>query len=182
MRTRTAAAGAAVLIAALTACSGGSSADDKATPPPAAPSAAPSSRPPTVLQFGGAYAWPDGLEVSVTGAKVFTDYSDGESPQPGYTDFRVTLKVTNKGAAAADLSELSTGVEGATNGGEAMAATFENGSKPLDGRLAAGESVTATEDQSMETRYGKRVVVVVQRVALDPAGETWPEFTGTVTG
>lgn len=148
--------------------------------------AAPSpSAPSTHLAFGGAYTWPDGLKVSVTGARVFTDYNrdGGESPQPGFTDFRVTLKLTNGGKSPVDLGQLSTIVQGATNGGEAEAATFENGSEPLSdgGQLAPGVSTTKTDDESLATKYGRRIVVRVQRVAAG-FGQDFPEFTGTISG
>jgi hypothetical protein len=36
-----------------------------------------------------------------------------------------------------------------------------------------------TDDESLETKYGRRIVVRVQRVA---AGLASPEFAGTITG
>lgn len=115
---------------------------------------------------------------------MFTDYNSdaGESHDPGTTDFRITLQVTNGGRSPLDLGGLSVIVQGATNGGEAATTTFENGSQPLEGQLAPGVTATKTDDESLETSYGRRIVVRVQRVADDPTGATWPEFTGTVTG
>lgn len=185
MRARTTAAGAAALLTALTACSSGSSSDHKASPRPSAATAAPSASAPSIhLTFGQGYAWPDGLRVSVTGASVFTDYNKdaGEHPQPGFTDFRVTIRVANGGQAPADLGGLSVVVQGATTGGEAQSATFQNGSEPLQGQLAPGAVAFKNDDESLETKYGRRIVVRVQRVAQDPTGQTWPEFTGTIGG
>lgn len=184
MRARTLTAGIAVLITALAACGGGGE-DRKASPqPPEPPPQAATRAPSTHLGFGGTYAWPDGVKVSVTGARVFTDYNTGagESHDPGTTDFRITLRVTNGGKAPVDLGGLSVIVQGATNGGEAATTTFENGSQPLEGQLASGVTAVKTDDESLETAYGRRIVVRVQRVADDPTGETWPEFTGAVTG
>jgi uncharacterized phage protein gp47/JayE len=179
MRTRTTAAGAALLLAALAGCDTGSSGhtDPKATPSMAAPR---TNVPSLNLSFGQAYTWPDGLKVSVTGARVFTDYdkAGGEHPQPGFTDFRVTLRLTG-GRAPVDLGSVSTIVQGATNGGEAESATFAHGSAPLEGQLAPGVTTVKTDDESLETKYGRRIVVRVQRVA---AGLASPEFAGTITG
>lgn len=165
----------------VTACGGSSdgSPDDKPTAPP--PVTRTSTAPRTDLKFGGSYTWPDGLKVSVTGAKVFTDYADGESHDPGSTDFRVVLRLTNGGTRPVDLGELSVIVQGATSGGEAASTVFKNGSAPLEGRLAPGATAVKTDDWSMETKYGRRVVVRVQRVA-DDFGLDFPEFTGEITG
>jgi hypothetical protein len=209
MRIRTTAATAALLLAALTACGGGDSSDDAATDTKPAPAASSSvdctsqtvsqadwvkycagkagGQSPeagsTDLKFGESYTWPDGLKVSVTGAKVFTDYAAdyAETAEPGQTDFRVELKVTNTGKAPADLGDLSVIVEGATNGGEAAATMFQNGSQPLEGRLAPGVTATKNNDNQLETKYGKRVVVTVQRASDDFSLE-FPEFTGEITG
>ena len=104
------------------------------------------------------------MKVSVTEARVFTDYSSdaGESHDPGTTDFRITLRVTNGGSDLVDLGGLSVIVQGATNGGEAATTTFENGSQPLEGQLAPGVTATKTDDESLETSYGRRIVAVMR--------------------
>lgn len=137
----------------------------------------------TGLRFGESYAWPDGLKVTVAGAKVFTDYDTEllESARPGERDFRVTLKLENTGEAPVALDDLSLIIEGATNGGQAATTTFEKGSEPLEGRLAPGVSVTKTDDNMLETKYGRKVVVIVQR-ASDNFDLEFPEFTGQITG
>src|SRR5688572_28637194 len=146
MRARTTAATAALLLAALTACGGSDNGDDTAAETKTAKPAASKSvdctsqtlsqseymehcagepskedgAKTTGLKFGESYAWPDGLKVSVTEAKVFTDYDKEilESAEPGMTDFRISLKVENTGKAAVALDDLSLIVEGATKGGE----------------------------------------------------------------
>ena len=135
------------------------------------------------LKFGQSYTWDDGLKVTVLEAKRFTDYSKDayETPTPGTIDFRLKLRITNTGKTPADLSKLSTITDGATNGGEASSTTFENGSEPLEGRLAPGVSVTKTDDNELETKYGRKIVVTVQRVTDDLTAD-FPEFTGTITG
>ena len=137
----------------------------------------------TGLRFGESYAWPDGLKVRVVEAKVFTDYDTEllESAKPGERDFRVTLKLENTGTAPVALDELSLIIEGATNGGQAATTSFERGSEPLEGRLAPGVSVTKTDDNMLETKYGRKVVVIVQR-ASDNFDLEFPEFTGQITG
>lgn len=137
----------------------------------------------TGLQFGESYTWPDGLKVSVAEAKVFTDYDPEleESAEPGETDFRVKLKLQNTGTAAVKLDDLSTIIEGATNGGEAKFTTFENGSEPLEGRLAPGQTAEKTDDNVLETQYGRKIVVTVQRSSENLDLE-FPEFNGTITG
>ncbi|MDX2800192.1 hypothetical protein [Streptomyces scabiei] len=137
----------------------------------------------TGLRFGGSYTWPDGLKVTVVGAKVFTDYDTEllESARPGERDFRVTLKLENTGSAPVALDELSLIIEGATNGGQAATTTFEKGSEPLEGRLAPGVAVTKTDDNALETKYGRKVVVIVQR-ASENFDLEFPEFTGQITG
>ncbi|MFG2651424.1 hypothetical protein [Streptomyces sp. NPDC048436] len=136
----------------------------------------------TGLRFGKSYTWPDGLKVSVVEAKVFSDYDAElmESAEPGNTDFRVKLKVTNTGKTAAALDDLSLIVEGATNGGEATSTSFENGGEPLAGRLAPGISATKTDDSVLETKYGKKIVVTVQRNS-DDLNVDFPEFAGSIT-
>ncbi|MFE6163799.1 hypothetical protein ACFQ7F_33340 [Streptomyces sp. NPDC056486] len=137
----------------------------------------------TGLKFGESYTWPDGLKVSVAEAKVFKDYDAEllESADPGSTDFRVKLKVTNSGKSAVALNDVSLIIEGATNGGEAASTSFENGAEPLEGRLAPGVSATKTNDNALETKYGKKIVVTVQRGSAEFDLE-FPEFTGSITG
>jgi hypothetical protein len=137
----------------------------------------------TGLKFGETYTWPDGLKVSVVDAKKFTDFNEeyGETPEPGATDFRVTLKLENTGKSAAPLDDLSLIVEGATNGGEAAFTIFEKGSQPLEGRLAPGVAATKTADHVLETKYGKKIVVTVQRNS-DDFSLDFPEFNGEITG
>jgi hypothetical protein len=137
----------------------------------------------TGLKFGESYTWPDGLKVTVVDAKVFTDFDKDllESPEPGSTDFRVTLKLQNTGKEPARLDDLSLIVEGATNGGEASFTAFENGSQPLEGRLAPGVTTTKNADHVLETKYGKKVVVTVQRSSED-FDLDFPEFNGQITG
>ncbi|MGW7617444.1 hypothetical protein ACWGLG_16560 [Streptomyces antimycoticus] len=140
---------------------------------------APVEQPSTGLAFGKSYTWPDGLRVSVVDAHVFTNYTEFEEPEKGKTDFRVRLKLTNTGKSAVKLDDLSTIIEGATNGGEAASTAFENGSNPLEGRLAPGVTVTKTDDSVLGTRYGKKIVVTVQR-ASENFDLEFPEFTGTI--
>ncbi len=138
-----------------------------------------SKAPSTGLTFGKSFAWPDGLEVTVVEAKVFTDWDEYEEPNPKSTEFRIRLKVDNKTRQAVDLDELSVLVDGATNGGTASSSSFTKGSAPLEGRIAPGVSAVKTDDNALEKRYGKDIVVTVQRVS-DDGFETFPEFTGTV--
>lgn len=137
----------------------------------------------TGLTFGESYTWPDGLKVTVVEARVFTDYDTEllESAEPGETDFRVKLKLTNGGKAAVALDDVTTIIEGATNGGQAATTVFENGSEPLEGRLAPGVSAVKTDDNVLEPKYGKKIVVTVQR-ASDDFSLDFPEFTGEITG
>ena len=137
----------------------------------------------TGLEFGESYEWPDGLKATVVDAKVFTDYDPElpESAEPGSTDFRVSLKLENTGKTPVALDDLSLIIEGATNGGEAASTSFERGSLPLEGRLAPGVSVEKNDDNVLETRYGRKVVVTVQR-SSDDFSLDFPEFTGEITG
>lgn len=136
------------------------------------------------LKFGESYTWPDGLKVTVVEARVFTDYDKElyESADPGSTDFRVKLKVENTSKAPVALDELSTIIEGATNGGEAASTAFENGSAPLEGRLAPGVSAVKTDDNALETKYGKKIVITVQRANDDLDEFEYPEFEGEIGG
>lgn len=137
----------------------------------------------TGLKFGESYTWPDGLKATVVDAKVFTDFDKeyGESADPGSTDFRVTVKVQNGGKSSVDLGDLSVIVEGATNGGEASFTSFEKGSQPLEGRLAPGVTTTKNSDNVLESKYGKKIVVTVQRSSEDLSLD-FPEFEGEITG
>ncbi|MCX4673017.1 hypothetical protein OG453_41380 [Streptomyces sp. NBC_01381] len=137
----------------------------------------------TDLKFGESYTWPDGLKVAVAEAKVFTDYDAElmESAEPGSTDFRVKLKVENTGKTAVALDDLSVIIDGATKGGQAASTSFENGAEPLEGRLAPGVSATKTDDSVLETKYGKKIVVTVQRNS-DDLDTDFPEFTGSIIG
>jgi hypothetical protein len=207
MRARTTAATAALLFAALTACGGGNG-DSADSSKSAVPSAAKSvdctsqtlsqseymehcatepseddGAKTTGLKFGESYTWPDGLKVTVTEAKVFTDYDEEilESAEPGMTDFRISLKVENGGKTAVALDDLSIIVEGATKGGQAASTSFSKGSEPLEGRLAPGVTVVKNNDNVLEKAYGKRIVVTVQR-SSDDFSLTFPEFEGEITG
>jgi hypothetical protein len=133
-------------------------------------------------QFGQTYAWPDGVKVSVTGAKVFTAYNKefGEHATAGSTDFRLTIRVTNGGQIPFDLSKLSTITDGATNGGEASVGLWTDDGSPLEGRLAPGVTVVKTDDATLETKYGKKIIVTVQRMT-DDLSAAFPEFSGTIT-
>ncbi|MFF7335468.1 hypothetical protein [Streptomyces sp. NPDC008150] len=135
------------------------------------------------LTFGQTYTWDDGLKVTVVEARKFTDYDSeyGEEATPGATDFRVKIKLTNTGRTAVNLSDLSTLVDGATNGGEASSTSFMKGSAPLEGRLAPGVSTVKTDDNELESKYGKKVVITVQRVSDDLTLD-FPEFNGAITG
>jgi len=207
MRTRTAAVVALVLVAGLTAC--GSSGEPAAKKVNAKASASTSEvdcsdtslsqaewmkhcseegagtggdgGPSTGLTFGKSYAWPDGLEVTVLEAKVFTDWDEYEEPDPKSTEFRVRLKLNNKSQQPVKLDDLSIMVDGATNGGTASSSTFTKGSAPLEGRLAPGVSAVKTDDNALEKRYGKDVVVTVQRTSDADGFMTFPEFTGTIS-
>lgn len=209
MRARATAATAALLLAALTACGGGSSDSSSASKTATLTSesekvdctsqtldqaewmkhcgdeadSGEAEAKSTGLKFGETYTWPDGLKVSVTDAKRFTDFNEeyGEAAEPGSIDFRVTLKLDNTGKKPAALDDLSLIVEGATNGGEASFTSFENGSQPLEGRLAPGVSATKNADHVLESKYGKKVVVTVQRNS-DDFSLDFPEFTGEITG
>ncbi|MGW0905057.1 hypothetical protein [Streptomyces sp. NPDC002853] len=136
----------------------------------------------TSLKFGETYTYPDGIKVSVVEARVFTDYDSelGESAEPGDRDFRLKIKVVNGSEEPFALDSLSTLVDGATNGGEARAAMLDRGSDPLEGRLGAGVTVTKTDDSALETRYGRKIIVSVQRDSNDFGAEEPPEFTGNI--
>ncbi|MCR8942028.1 hypothetical protein NW249_07830 [Streptomyces sp. OUCMDZ-4982] len=138
-----------------------------------------SEAPVTDLAFGKPFVWPDGLEVTVLEAKVFTDWDEHEGPDPKNTEFRVRVKVDNRSDRAVDLDELSVSVDGATNGGTAALTVFSKGSAPLEGRLAKGVSAVKTSDNSLEKRYGKGIVVTVQRTTADNV-LAFPEFIGTI--
>ncbi|CAM5340700.1 MULTISPECIES: hypothetical protein [Streptomyces] len=203
MRTRTAATVALVLACSLSACGG---ADESAAPKSTVTASAPehevdcsdtslnqadwiehcntetpaeSEAPSTDLAFGKPFVWPDGLEVTVLDAKVFSDWDEHEEPDSKSNEFRIRLKVDNKSKASVDLSELSVLVEGATNGGMAASSSFSKGSAPLEGRIASGVSAVKTNDNVLEKRYGKNIVVTVQRTT-DAGFEAFPEFTGTI--
>ncbi|MGX1220295.1 hypothetical protein [Streptomyces ambofaciens] len=137
---------------------------------------------PTGLKFGESYTWPDGLKVAVVEAKKWTQFTDEDYAEddPAYTEFRVKLKLTNGGESAVKLDDLSVIVEGATNGGEASTTGFATDSQPLEGRLAAGVTATKTDDNALETKYGKKIVVTVQRSSEDFDLE-FPEFEGEIT-
>lgn len=203
MRTRTAAAAALLLACSLAACGGS---DEPATPKSTVKASEPehevdcsdtslnqsdwmehcntetpaaSEAPATDLAFGKPFAWPDGLEITVLDAKLFSDWDEYEEPDPKSNEFRIRLKVDNKSEGSVDLSDLSIMVDGATNGGTAASSSFTKGSAPLEGRIASGVSAVKTADNVLEKRYGKDIVVTVQRVT-DDGFEVFPEFTGTI--
>ncbi|MFI5649885.1 hypothetical protein ACIA71_01530 [Streptomyces anulatus] len=203
MRTRTAAAAALLFACSLTACG---DTDEPAAPKSTVKASTPehevdcsdtslsqadwmehcntetpaeSEAPATDLAFGKPFAWPDGLEVTVLEAKVFSDWDEFEEPDAKAHEFRVRLKVDNKSGQAIDLDQLSASVDGATNGGTADLTIFSKGSAPLEGRLAKGVSAVKTSDHSLEKRYGKDIVVTVQRTTADDV-LAFPEFTGSI--
>jgi len=131
--------------------------------------------------FGKIYSWPDGVKVTVTEARRFTDYNTDYGETPDVDDFRIKVRVTNGGHAPFDLADLSTIIEGATSGGEAATTTFTNGSSPLEGRVAPGVTVVKTDDNNLEAKYGKKIVVTVQRMTGGDV-QAFPEFSGAITG
>lgn len=136
-------------------------------------------------KFGQTFAWPDGVKVTVTKAVVFTDYdkSSGEKRTAGSTDYQVFVKVTNGSHAPLDLGNISVITEGATSGGEAGITGWTNAAPGLEGRLAPGVSVTKADQETLGTKFGRKIVVTVQRMSptsSDPM--EFPEFSGSITG
>jgi hypothetical protein len=210
MRVRATAAVAAMLLAALTACGGGGSDNSSAskTKKPTskkekvdcasqaldqaewmehcadeASTDSDTGVTSTGLKFGESYTWPDGLKVSVVEAKKWTTFTDEDFAEddPKANEFRVLLKLENTGKKPVQLDEVSTFIEGATNGGEAAFTEFTTDSEPLGGRLAPGVTATKTDDNSLETKYGKKIVVTVQRNS-ENFDLDFPEFNGEITG
>ncbi|MFJ9038017.1 hypothetical protein ACIRF8_15660 [Streptomyces sp. NPDC102406] len=136
------------------------------------------------LKFGESFTWPDGVKVAVVEARVFKDWDAEalESPDPKATEFRLKLRVTNGSAASLKLDDFSTIVEGAVNGGEASSSIFTRESEPLEGRLGSKVTATKTDDNTLEKKYGRKIVVTVQR--SNDAGDTfdYPEFEGEIVG
>lgn len=132
-------------------------------------------------KFGQMFAWPDGVKVTVSKATVFTNFNKefGEHATAGSTDFRVEIRITNGSRVPFDLGKLSTITEGATNGGEASVGLWTDDGSPLEGRLAPGVSVTKTDDATLENKYGKKIIVTVQRMT-DDLSAAFPEFSGTI--
>lgn len=137
----------------------------------------------TNKRFGQIYAWADGVKVTVTKAKVFTDFdtSIGERPDPGMTDFQVMVKVANGSHVPFDLSDLSALTVGATNGGQAAVTSWSKDDTPLEGQLAPGVTTTKTGDETLAKKYGRRIVVTVQR-SSGSGDLPFPTFTGAITG
>ncbi len=137
----------------------------------------------TGLKFGESYTWPDGLKVSVVEAREWTQFTEEDfaTDDPASTEFRVKLKLTNGAKSAVKLDDLSVIIEGATNGGQAATTAFATSSQPLEGRLAAGVTATKTDDNVLETKYGRKIVVTVQRNSENFDLE-FPEFEGEITG
>lgn len=135
--------------------------------------------------FGQTYTWPDGVKVTVTQARVFTHYDKSldEHVTPGSTDFRLSIRITNGSSQPLDLSTLSTVTDGATNGGEAETTSWSDQGSPLEGRLAPGVTAVKTDDGTLATKYGRKIVVTMQRTAPgDVQLMETPEFTGSITG
>lgn len=135
-------------------------------------------------QFGQAYTWPDGVKVTVTEAKVFTGYdkSIDEKPTPGAVDYQVMVKVTNGSHVPLDLGNLSVITEGATNGGEASITGWTNAAPGFEGRLAPGVTVTKADQETLQNKFGRKIVVTVQRTSADSSVMDFPEFSGSITG
>jgi hypothetical protein len=135
------------------------------------------------FKFGESFTWPDGVKVSVVEAKVFKDWDPDEleTPDPSSTEFRLRLKFTNGSGKSVKLDEFSTLVEGAVNGGEAAITAFSRGSDPLEGRLGDKVTVTKTDDNALGKKYGRKIVVTVERNTED-MDETFdsPEFEGKI--
>ncbi|WP_127355072.1 hypothetical protein [Actinacidiphila soli] len=131
------------------------------------------------IAFGKTYTWPDGLKVPVTEARIFTDFTADEDPaDPKSYEFRAKLWFTNVGKAAADLSDISTIIMGATNDGKAASSAFQNGAAPLEGRLAPGVTATKTDDGVIDRKYGRKILIIVQRGNSMAS----PEFIGSIVG
>lgn len=136
-------------------------------------------------QFGQTYTWPDGVKVTITQAKIFTAYDKDldETPTKGSTDYQVMIKIVNGGHAQLDLNTLSIITAGATNGGEAESTSWNNAAPGLEGRVAPGVTVTKADPETLATKFGRRIVVTVQRMEPDNSDVmAFPEFTGSITG
>lgn len=133
-------------------------------------------------KFGQTYAWADKVKVTVTKAKVFTDYdtSAGEKSDKGSNDYQVMIKVTNGSHSPFDLSDLSVFTVGATNGGEAGTTYWSADDTPLEGQLAPGVTTTKTDDETLATKYGRRIIVTVRRLSGND-DLPFPTFAGTIT-
>lgn len=188
MRTRATTITTGLIAAAaltLTAC-GSSSTGSTTQPAATTTSAAAKSDAGSSLshRFGQTYAWPDGVKVAVVQARRFAGYDKtlGEKATPGGTDYQVMVKVTNGGSVPFDLSTLSVITAGATNGGQAAAISWNSAAPPLEGTLAPGVTATKADGETLETQYGKKIVVTVQRSTGDGSTAVFPEFTGAITG
>ncbi|MEU1623432.1 hypothetical protein ABZ479_39855 [Streptomyces sp. NPDC005722] len=171
--------GGVLLAAALTLTACGNGDDVGAGPTPGA-SRIDTVDPAEDITFGTTYTWADGLKVTVTEARIFTDFTDEEGPaDPRSHQFRAKLRFTNGGDTPADLGEVSTLVMSANEEAAiATSGTFRNGAAPLAGSLAPGATATKTDDAVIDRKHGRKILVVVQRAGSIAA----PEFIGSIRG
>ncbi|RKN08577.1 hypothetical protein D7319_14350 [Streptomyces radicis] len=136
----------------------------QASPSPSAsasPSPSPEAGRDSDLTAGEAFTWDNGLIIAVEGAQEVMELDEWDFTPEGHIPFRVTLTITNDGDEPVDLDEVGVLVSGATNGGEAASAYFEDGHEEIAGRLAPGVTETKNADWSLSPDHGRDIVVQV---------------------
>jgi hypothetical protein len=194
-RTRTALALAATSLLLATAC-----ADDDAAPTRAADQTTedvPAEQEPTDteeetddlagatdadLALGDTHNWTDGVSLTITGLPEIDPTTLGEfdTVTEGTTPFRVEMTITNGTDQPLDLSEFTSIVEGATNGGAPDSEYFE-GDELLEGRLAPGGTKEHADSYSVNVAdLGRDMVVEIWRMHDDMDLDA-PTWVGSIT-
>ncbi|MFE8015090.1 hypothetical protein ACFU3O_20420 [Streptomyces antibioticus] len=190
MRARTALT-AALLAAALTACGSGGNAQGTAeraadAGTPAAVDCGPDSelsqaewmancasespastdaQPDTELAVGDAFAYTDGIKITITGFSTVTRFGEYvEKPGPDRTAFRVKWTVSNGTTKPFDLDDFGYNAEGATTGGETESLFTDADSKQMTGRLAPGRTGAFTAEYTIAKSDGKTIVFTMSRM------------------
>ncbi|MEV6791271.1 hypothetical protein AB0M87_04550 [Streptomyces sp. NPDC051320] len=139
-------------------------------------------QPQTELAIGDAFAFNDGVKVTVSSLREITSYGEwDDKPGAGQTAFRVTWTISNGTDKPLDLDQWGESEEGATSGGQVDILSVEKGSRPMAGRIAPGKAGTFTDEGAINDRDGKEIVVTVTRMDddADMLAED-PHWTGTI--
>ena len=139
-----------------------SSSTPSSTPPTPTPSAPPTTQPPSVLAFGGAFTYTDGLKVQVTRPVVFSPSVSAAGTTPGDTAVKLNIVIVNGTGKTFDTSTVIVHAKVGAQGSEAES-IFDTGiDGTFTGSIVPGSRDTAVFAYDVPKRSTGKIDVEVQ--------------------